>query len=71
MIKFLKLFGTGTSIAGSFLVAYGFYRFGYSCFFSGAIAWLYVAWRIRESELFVLNCFFGAANVIGLYRAFA
>lgn len=69
-IKIAEWFGTVTSIIGSFLVSFAFYRMGYVCFFMGAIAWLGVAFITKNRALFVLNCFFGVANLIGLYRAF-
>ena len=62
--------GTVTSVAGSFLVALGFYLVGYIAFLTGASCWLVVAWYRRDHPLMVLNGIFWIANIIGLWRAF-
>lgn len=65
----LSWFGTLTSVIGSFTVALGFMLAGYSAFILGAVAWLIVGFISKNKPLIVLNGFFFAANLIGLYRA--
>jgi hypothetical protein len=60
--------GTAASIAGAFMVAFGFTVLGYSSFLIGAGAWLLVAFRQRDKALGVLNATFFCANIIGLVR---
>jgi len=61
--------GTISSIIGSFAVALGAFLAGYILFLIGSISWLWVAITRRDTSLGVLNLFFLAANIIGLYRA--
>lgn len=68
-MKKLSWFGTVTSVIGSFLVALGFMLAGYIAFVAGATAWLIVGFKNDNRPLIVLNGFFLAANMIGLYRA--
>lgn len=65
----LSWFGTITSVAGSFIVALGFSLLGYIAFVFGAVFWLIVGFKNDNRPLIVLNGFFLAANMIGLYRA--
>ena len=65
----LQWFGTVTSVIGSFTVALGFMLAGYTAFILGATAWLIVGLTGKNIPLIVLNGFFFAANMIGLYRA--
>lgn len=65
----LSWFGTVTSVIGSFTVALGYMLAGYSLFTVGAVSWLLVGFIGKNRPLIVLNGFFFAANVIGLYRA--
>ena len=61
--------GTGSSMAGSLLVAMGFFLPGFLCFILGSSLWLFVAWREKNKPLFWLNAWFMCCNIIGLYRA--
>ena len=63
--------GTAVSIAGAFLVSFGYVQAGYICFTFGCIAWLIIAAVRKDNSLLALNGFFFVANIIGLYRAFA
>ena len=65
----LQWFGTVSSVLGSFIVALGFTLIGYLAFLFGAITWLVVGFVSKNKPLIVLNGFFLAANMIGLYRA--
>ena len=65
----LQWFGTITSVAGSFILALGFLLLGYCAFVFGAVSWLIVGIKNNNRPLIVLNGFFLAANMIGLYRA--
>jgi len=65
----LSYFGTLASIAGSFLMAFGFVLFGYIFFALGSVAWLTVAIYRKDNSLLILNGFFFVANIIGLTRA--
>ena len=69
-MKIISWFGTATSIAGAFLMAFGIVQIGYICFSLGSIAWLYVGFANRDKPLMVLNGTFFVANIIGLFRAF-
>lgn len=61
--------GTGTSIIGSFLVAFHLFTMGYIFFLVGASCWLWIAYKTRNSSLGVLNLFFTVANIIGLVNS--
>ena len=61
--------GTVTSVIGSFTVALHFALAGYLLFIVGSISWLFVAIVRRDKSLAVLNGFFLAANLIGVYNA--
>lgn len=65
----IKWTGTGTSIAGSFLVAFGLSLVGYLFFLVGSLSWSIVAMRTKDRALLVLNLVFGVANVVGLYNS--
>lgn len=67
-MKSVSWFGTVTSVIGSFLVALGFLLTGYIAFVLGAVSWLVVGFVGKNKPLIVLNGFFLAANIIGLYR---
>jgi len=69
MLFNLQWFGTVTSVAGSFILALGFSLLGYGAFVFGAVSWLIVGIKNSNRPLIVLNGFFLAANMIGLYRA--
>ena len=68
-MKKLSWFGTLTSIAGSFLMAFGFMLVGYIFFSLGSISWLIVAIARKDKSLGFLNATFFVANIIGLVRA--
>ena len=68
-MKSIQWFGTITSVIGSFTVALGFMLAGYAAFTLGAVSWLLVGFIGKNKPLIVLNGFFFAANMIGLYRA--
>jgi hypothetical protein len=65
----ISWFGTVTSVIGSFTVALGFALAGYTAFLVGAVAWLTIGVISKNKPLIVLNGFFFAANLIGLYNA--
>lgn len=67
-MNLLAWVGTGSSILGSFLVAFGFLFAGYCAFLIGATAWLSVAIVRRDWSLLTLNGFFAVANIIGFWR---
>ena len=69
-MKLVSWLGTIASILGSFIIAFGFMKFGYIAFIIGSISWLYVGIKSKESPLIVLNGTFFVANIIGLTRAF-
>lgn len=69
-MKFLSWFGTASSIAGAFLMAFGFAKIGYILFSFGSLSWLIVGYNEKNNSLMVLNGTFFVANIIGLYRAF-
>lgn len=60
--------GTLTSVAGSFLVAFGILQMGYLMFLVGSISWLTIAVQRSDRALGVLNLVFLIANLIGLWR---
>lgn len=62
----LSWIGTATSIAGSFLVAFGLAMLGYMLFIVGSLSWLVVAIKTKNKPLGVLNGTFFCANIIGL-----
>lgn len=62
----LSWIGTVTSIAGSFLVAFGLAFVGYILFILGSLSWLVVAIKTKNKALGVLNGTFFCANIIGL-----
>jgi hypothetical protein len=68
MVNRIGWIGTGSSILGAFSVAMHYLVMGYSLFLLGSISWLLVAIYRRERSLAVLNGFFLAANLIGLYN---
>lgn len=71
MIKNLSWFGTASSIIGSFIVAFGFFKIGYLAFLFGSAAWLIVGHLKDDKPLMVLNGTFFVANIIGIFRAFS
>lgn len=66
MLKFLGWSGTVINIVGSFLIAFKLAVLGYVLFLIGAVCWLYVAIKNRDSALAVLNLAYVTANIIGL-----
>ena len=70
-MKGIAWIGTITSIAGSFMVAFGIATIGYLAFLVGSCSWLAVAITRRDKALGLLNLTFLCANIIGLYRAFS
>ena len=70
MKNLISWFGTGSSILGSFLMAFGYMQLGYVCFTMGSVSWLIVAGWDRNASLGVLNGAFFTANIIGLWRVF-
>lgn len=62
----LAWLGTISSISGSFLVALGFLKIGYTLFLIGALSWLVVGVNKRDKPLVVLNSVYLVANIIGL-----
>jgi hypothetical protein len=69
MIKIISWLGTVSSILGSFIIAFGFMKFGYIAFIIGCVSWLYVGIKSKTTPLIVLNGTFFVANIIGLTRA--
>lgn len=65
MNKIIAWFGTGTNIAGSFLVALQVSLLGYTLFMLGSVSWIYTAAKNRDKPLLVLNLAFLCANIIG------
>jgi uncharacterized membrane protein len=65
----ISWFGTVTSVIGSFIVAMGFAFHGYIAFLCGSVSWLTVGIINNNKPLIVLNGFFLAANLLGLYNA--
>lgn len=70
ILKAIEWVGTGASVLGSYLIAFGIIPMGYCCFVLGSSSWLFVAYRMRNMPLGVLNLFFFVANIIGIYRSF-
>jgi hypothetical protein len=68
-MKSISWFGTGCSIFGSFAVAAHAFVFGYVAFLVGAVALLVVFTKDKNWSMIVLQSFFMAANVLGLYNA--
>lgn len=64
----LSWLGTLSSVAGSFLVAFGVMLAGYACFSLGSVTWLIVGFAKKDKPLVTLNGTFFIANLIGLYR---
>lgn len=69
-MSFLSWIGTGSSILGSFLIAFGLMFVGYCCFLVGATCWLIVGCVRKDWSLLTLNLFFAGANIIGFVRNF-
>jgi hypothetical protein len=67
----LSWFGTYTSVAGSFILAFGYALAGYTAFICGSITWLTIGVYHKNRPLIVLNGFFLIANLIGIYHALA
>ena len=70
MIKLISWVGTLASILGSFIIAFGFMKIGYSAFIIGSASWLIVGINKKDIPLITLNGTFFVANLIGIYRAF-
>jgi hypothetical protein len=71
MLNSIKWFATITSIIGAFMVAQNFQVFwGYVFFTLGSGSWLFVAYRIKDRPLFLLNLVFTLADFVGLYTYF-
>lgn len=65
----MKWLGTIASVVGSFVVALQIYILGYILFLIGSVSWLYIGIKSGDKPLTVLNGFFLAANIIGLWKA--
>lgn len=70
LLKPLEWLGTIASVIGSFVVALGMLKIGYSLFILGSVCWLIAGIATKNVALYVLNGFFLLANLIGIYRAF-
>jgi len=68
MKKVLQIIGTGTGIAGAFLVAMGIIVLGYAVFLISAAAWCILAIGYRDRYLFALNAVYFTANIVGFTR---
>lgn len=68
-MKMLSWFGTFSSIAGAFLMAFGYTLVGYICFSLGSVSWAAIGAAKKDWPLIVLNATFFVANIIGLTRA--
>lgn len=64
----LEWFGTVSSILGSFAIAFGHMKLGYTLFLFGSLSWLVVGVVTKNRPLVVLNGTFFVANVIGFLR---
>lgn len=69
MLNIIKMVGNVASIGGSFAVGMTYTLPGYMAFMVGSACWLYAGFVNRDKHLLILNGFFLAANVIGLYNA--
>jgi apolipoprotein N-acyltransferase len=69
MNKTLSWFGTAVSIVGSFAVAGHFFIVGYFAFLLGSAALCTVFTKEKNWSMIVLQLFFLAANILGLYNA--
>jgi hypothetical protein len=65
-MKFIKWFGTFTSIIGSFLVAGMMPQIGYLFFVLGSLAWLISGIIEKDNALVTLNLVFFIANIFGI-----
>lgn len=65
----LGWFGTVASVIGSFAVALHFMLIGYILFLFGSVAWLYIGIFRKDKPLYILNGFFLAANLLGLFNS--
>jgi hypothetical protein len=68
-VEMIGWIGTVASVIGSFVVAFQIFVVGYALFLIGSVSWLWVAVKTRNLSLGVLNGFFMAANIIGLWRS--
>lgn len=66
MIKYIKWFGTVTSIIGSFLVAGMLPEIGYIFFILGSASWLAAGIAEKDNALITLNLVFFIANIMGI-----
>ena len=66
MIKWLS---TIFSVLGAFMVANGFYLYGYIFFILGGIGWGYIGIKSKDNALFTMQGIFLMANIMGLYNA--
>lgn len=67
----VKWFGTFTSIAGAFILAYNlqFALIGYILFTIGSGAWFIVGAVTKDKAMMILNTAFLVADFLGLYNA--
>lgn len=70
MKNIISWFGTVASIAGAFLLPFGYMQIGYICFTLGSISWVYIGIFDKNKSLITLNGTFFCANILGLYRSF-
>ena len=66
MIKWLS---TIFSVLGAFMVANGFYLYGYSFFILGGVGWGYIGYISKDNALCTMQGIFLMANIMGLYHA--
>lgn len=65
-LKSVSWLGTINSIAGAFLVANGFFLWGYAIFASGAVLWVIVAKIQKNNAMLFLELVFLIANFNGI-----
>jgi nicotinamide riboside transporter PnuC len=70
MVNKIEWLACVTGIIGAFTVASNtqYSGFGFIPFLIGALAYIYVAVRIQNVKLFLLNVVFACANLVGIFR---
>ena len=70
MLNKIEWLACAGGIIGSFLVASNtqYSGFGFIPFLIGALAYIYVAIKIKNEKLFLLNVVFASANIVGIFR---
>ena len=70
MVNKIEWLGCIGGIIGAFTVASNtqYSGFGFIPFLIGALAYIYVAFKNGNAQLFLLNIVFACANIIGIFR---